>query len=58
MIVIQKIRRELFKPLSRLCVKSAIVNYFGLNIVCGFNRLNLRNLWWIGVMLPKEKVFT
>jgi len=30
--VLQKIRRELLKPLSRLCVKSARVNYFGLNL--------------------------
>ena len=32
MTVLQKIRRELLKPLSRLCVKSARVNYFGLNL--------------------------
>jgi len=30
--VLQKIRRELLKPISRLCVKSARVNYFGLNL--------------------------
>ena len=32
MSVIQKIRRELLKPLSRLCLKSASVNYFGLKL--------------------------
>lgn len=32
MTVFQKIRRELLKPISRLCVKSARVNYFGLNL--------------------------
>ena len=32
MTVLQKIRRELLKPISRLCVKSARVNYFGLNL--------------------------
>lgn len=32
MTVLQKIRRELLKPMSRLCVKSARVNYFGLNL--------------------------
>lgn len=30
--VIQKIRRELLKPLSKLCLKSAKVNYFGLDL--------------------------
>ena len=30
--VIQKIRRELLKPISKLCLKSARVNYFGLNL--------------------------
>ncbi len=32
MTVMQKIRREIVKPLSRLCFKSARVNYFGLNL--------------------------
>ncbi len=32
MTVLQKIRRELLKPLSRLCIKSVRVNYFGLNL--------------------------
>jgi hypothetical protein len=30
--VLQKIRREILKPLSGLCVKSASVNYFGLGL--------------------------
>ena len=30
--VIQKIRRELLKPLSKLCIKSTRVNYFGLEL--------------------------
>ena len=32
MAVLQKMRREIFKSLSHLCVKSARVNYFGLNL--------------------------
>ena len=32
MTVLQKIRRELLKPISRLCLKPARVNYFGLNL--------------------------
>lgn len=32
MRVLNKIRRELFKPLSKLCLKSARVSYFGLNL--------------------------
>ena len=32
MTVLQKIHRELLKPISRLCVKSARVNYFGLKL--------------------------
>ncbi len=32
MTVLQKIRHELLKPISQLCLKSARVNYFGLNL--------------------------
>lgn len=32
MRLIQKIRRELLKPLSKLCIKSTKVNYFGLDL--------------------------
>jgi FkbM family methyltransferase len=48
--VIQKIRRELLKPLSRLCVKSTSVNYFGLNL-----KVPLIHGLGVGYLVPADE---